>query len=82
MKIDITDIDKVFSPTHEIHEPNKFVGRYEEIEPSITGLATEGSFIAIFGLRGIGKSSVANQVKLIAEESIKKEIKFEDVVVE
>ncbi len=67
MKLDITDINKAFSPTHEIHEPKKFIGRYEEIESCITALATEGSFIAIFGLRGIGKSSVANQVKLIAE---------------
>ena len=67
MKIDITDINQAFSPTHEIHEPKKFIGRYEEIESCLSSLTTEGSFISIFGLRGIGKSSVANQIKLIAE---------------
>ena len=67
MTIDIDSIDKAFSPTHEIHEPKKFIGRYSEIENCIVGLSTEGSFITIFGLRGIGKSSIANQIKLIAE---------------
>jgi len=67
MKIDISDITKAFSPTHEIQDPKKFIGRYQEIESCLSSLASEGSFIAIIGLRGIGKSSVANQVKLIAE---------------
>lgn len=67
MRLDITDINKAFSPTHEISDPEKFVGRYEEIESLILGLSTESSFLAIFGLRGIGKSSIAKQIKLIAE---------------
>ncbi|MDA3882168.1 MAG: hypothetical protein PF481_02685 [Bacteroidales bacterium] len=67
MKLDITDINNAFSPTHEIGDPHKFIGRYEEIESLILGLSTEGSFISIFGLRGIGKSSIARQIKLIAE---------------
>lgn len=67
MAIDITDIDKAFSPAHEILDPKKFIGRFSEIESCIIGLSTEGSFISIFGLRGIGKSSVSNQIKLIAE---------------
>ncbi|PCH70837.1 MAG: hypothetical protein COC06_03245 [Bacteroidales bacterium] len=67
MKLDITDINNAFSPTHEIDDPHKFIGRYEEIESLIVGLSTEGSFISIFGLRGIGKSSIARQIKLIAE---------------
>lgn len=67
MKIDITDINNAFSPTHEISDPTKFVGRYEEIEALVLGLTTESSFLSIFGLRGIGKSSIAKQIKLIAE---------------
>lgn len=67
MKLDITDINEAFSPTHEISDPEKFVGRYEEIESLILGLSTESSFLSIFGLRGIGKSSIAKQIKLIAE---------------
>jgi hypothetical protein len=67
MKLDITDINDAFSPTHEINDPNKFIGRYEEIDSLILGLSTESSFLSIFGLRGIGKSSIAKQIKLIAE---------------
>lgn len=67
MKLDITDINNAFSPTHEINDPEKFIGRYEEIESLIQGLTTESSFLSIFGLRGIGKSSIAKQIKLIAE---------------
>ena len=67
MKLDISDINNAFSPTHEISDPQKFIGRYEEIESLILGLSTDSSFISIFGLRGIGKSSIAKQIKLIAE---------------
>jgi hypothetical protein len=67
MKLDITDINNAFSPTHEISDPTKFVGRYEEVESLVLGLTTESSFLSIFGLRGIGKSSIAKQIKLIAE---------------
>jgi hypothetical protein len=67
MKIDITDINAAFSPSIEITDPKKFIGRYEEIESAILSLTTDGAFISIFGLRGIGKSSIANQIKLIAE---------------
>ncbi len=67
MKLDISNINEAFSPTHEINDPEKFVGRYEEIESLILGLSTESSFLSIFGLRGIGKSSIAKQIKLIAE---------------
>ncbi|SHN23079.1 hypothetical protein SAMN04488057_11257 [Cyclobacterium lianum] len=67
MKLDITDINDAFSPTHEISDPTKFVGRYEEIESLVLGLTTDSSFLSIFGLRGIGKSSIAKQIKLIAE---------------
>lgn len=67
MKLDITDINNAFSPTQEINDPSKFVGRYEEIESLVLGLTTESSFLSIFGLRGIGKSSIAQQIKLIAE---------------
>lgn len=67
MKLDIRDISSAFSPSMEITDPSKFIGRYNEVEAAIISLSTDGAFISIFGLRGIGKSSIANQIKLIAE---------------
>lgn len=81
-KLDINDINDAFSPTHEIVKPEQFIGRYEEIEDSIVSLATNGSFMAIFGIRGIGKSSIANQIKLIAEgdKTLAKEAQLEHLL--
>lgn len=68
--MDITELDtrqihSAFSPAREILDPKLFVGRSAEIRKSINALINPGSFLAIFGLRGVGKSSVAHQ--LIAE---------------
>ena len=65
--MDIQKIQNAFSPAREITDPEFFVGRYDEIKSSILALSERGSFIAIHGLRGVGKSSIAKQVKLIAE---------------
>jgi len=70
MKLDDLDIrwvHKAFSPAQEITDPKLFVGRQKEIRDSINALLNPGSFMAIFGLRGVGKSSIARQIKLIAE---------------
>lgn len=65
--IDARRIHDAFSPSKEILDPKYFVGRSDEIRKAINALLNAGSFIAIFGLRGVGKSSIANQIKLIAE---------------
>ncbi len=65
--MDIEKIQNAFSPSKEINDPEYFVGRHEEIKNSILALSEKGSFIAIHGLRGVGKSSIAKQIKLIAK---------------
>lgn len=65
--LDTRSIHAAFSPSKEIHDPKFFVGRADEIKKAINALLNPGSFLAIFGLRGVGKSSIAHQIKLIAE---------------
>ncbi|PSL46335.1 hypothetical protein CLV51_103313 [Chitinophaga niastensis] len=65
--MDITKIQTAFFPSREITDPDFFVGRHDEIKDSMVALSEEGSFIAIHGLRGVGKTSIAKQIKLIAE---------------
>lgn len=65
MKID--KIQGAFFPAKEISDPEFFVGRSNEIKNAVLALSESGSFIAIHGLRGVGKSSIAKQLKLIAE---------------
>lgn len=65
MKID--NINSAFYPSKEITNPEFFVGRKDEIKDSIIALSDPGSFLSFYGLRGVGKSSVINQVKLLAE---------------
>jgi len=62
----IEKIQKAFSPTHEIEDPYFFVGRHNEIKNTLKSLSSQ-TFMAIFGLRGVGKSSFARQIKNIAE---------------
>lgn len=67
--LDIDQINKAFSPAQEIQDPKLFVGRRDEIEAGMKALSNSGGFIAVFGQRGVGKSSMAYQLKLIAEGS-------------
>lgn len=65
--LDIKRIQDAFSPAHEINTPELFVGRREQMKKGIIALSNTGGMICIYGLRGVGKSSVAMQLKLIAE---------------
>ena len=47
--------------------PEFFVGRHDEVKNSILALSDKGSFLAIHGLRGVGKSSIAKQIILISQ---------------
>lgn len=63
-------IHQAFSPAKEIADPELFVGRYNEIKDGISALMNPGGFTVIYGLRGVGKSSIAYQLKLIAEGNL------------
>ena len=64
--IDIKKIDNAFSPAQEISKPELFVGRKEELKSGMLALNNSGSFLSIYGLRGVGKSSIAHQISIIA----------------
>ena len=61
--LDITRISEAFSPAREIEDPKLFAGRKEEVRAGIMALQNRGGFLSIFGLRGVGKSSIALQIK-------------------
>lgn len=49
-----------------ITDPHRFVGRTELIESSMRAVNSASSLIAVFGKRGVGKSSLLRQVQLLA----------------
>lgn len=55
-----------FSPAHELTDPSKFAGRKSQILALTDALRINGSLPVIYGDRGLGKSSTAVQVQLIA----------------
>ncbi|MFO1201729.1 MAG: ATP-binding protein [Tabrizicola sp.] len=57
----------VFSPNSVIESIRDFAGRQEQLEKAATALSMKGASIVIFGYRGVGKSSLAQQVRHIAE---------------
>lgn len=65
--MDITRIQMAFSPANAITDPELFVGRRDEVLNGMRALTNPGSFLAIYGLRGVGKTSMAQQLQLIAE---------------
>jgi len=68
--LDIEAINMAFSPAREIELPTHFVGRPDEISKGIEALSNRGGFLAVYGLRGVGKSSIARQLCRIAEGDI------------
>ncbi|WP_250123495.1 hypothetical protein [Chroococcidiopsis sp. CCMEE 29] len=65
--LDIKYINSAFSPAQEILNPQSFVGRKEQIKNGMLCLNNPGSFMSIYGLRGVGKPSIAHQIELIAQ---------------
>lgn len=49
-----------------IRDPQRFVGRSDLIESSMRAINTASSLIAVFGKRGVGKSSLLRQLQLMA----------------
>jgi len=52
----------VFTPAQEIQDIDRFAGREEELQALANALQSEGTQIAIYGQRGVGKSSLARQL--------------------
>ena len=59
-------IDQAFLPAREIEMPDLFSGRKEEITQGLYALRSQGASICISGKRGVGKSSIAKQLRLVA----------------
>ncbi len=65
--MDIRKIHSAFFPSSEIMDPEFFVGRKSEIQHAMLGLQEQGAFLSFYGLRGVGKSSLTQQFRQIAE---------------
>lgn len=65
MAVTYANILNAFQPAKEITDPKKFSGRKNQVEKG-TQLLIAGDHAFIYGLRGIGKSSITRQLKLIA----------------
>lgn len=65
-KPSIAEVENAFQPAREIHSADKFAGREGAVSDAYYALLGDGTNIAIVGNRGIGKSSLARQVGLIA----------------
>lgn len=59
-------INKAFLPAKEIEIPQLFSGRKEELVRGIHALRSEGANLCIHGNRGVGKTSIAKQLRLVA----------------
>jgi len=57
----------VFTPSSEITDPERFSGRTHELDKVSLALQTDGAHIVIYGNRGVGKSSLTNQMCLLAK---------------
>jgi Cdc6-like AAA superfamily ATPase len=66
MEPTISKIENAFQPAKEIDTPDRFAGRRQAVQDCHLGLIAHGANIAIVGNRGIGKSSLARQVILMA----------------
>lgn len=62
----LKQVDIAFSPAKEIEIPELFSGREDEIVQGIYALRSDGASLCIYGKRGVGKTSFAKQLRLIA----------------
>jgi Cdc6-like AAA superfamily ATPase len=53
-------INKIFSPSAPIENPELFIGRTEQIEKIKNAIEERGQHAIMYGGRGVGKTSVAN----------------------
>ena len=60
------EILNAFSPAKELTDPQRFAGRKSQIVSLTDALRVHGSVLVVYGERGLGKSSTAAQIQLIA----------------
>jgi Cdc6-like AAA superfamily ATPase len=65
-KPSLADVENAFQPAREIDSAERFAGRQAPISESYYSLLGQGTNVAVVGNRGIGKSSLARQVGIIA----------------
>ncbi len=68
-------IDQVFSPAKEVEMPELFSGREDEIVQGIQAMRSDGASLCIYGKRGVGKTSIAKQLRLVAIDNFRLIIK-------
>lgn len=56
-----------FTPAQVIDDPERFAGRHRELQELAEALDIPGGHIMVYGNRGIGKSSLAQQLMLMAQ---------------
>lgn len=66
MSLSRHDIINAFTPSHEVEDPELFAGRREQLLQVLDALHENMSVPLVYGERGLGKSSLAVQLGLIA----------------
>lgn len=61
-----TVLMNAFNPDTELYDPDRFAGRSQQVRELVDSLHANGSTPLIYGDRGLGKSSLALQLQLIA----------------
>lgn len=61
-----TILMNAFNPDTELDDPDRFAGRSQQVRELVDSLHSNGSTPLIYGDRGLGKSSLALQLRLIA----------------
>ncbi len=61
------DINNVFSPGSAIESIQEFAGRQVELMKAVSALRLKGASLVLYGYRGVGKSSLAQQISAIAK---------------
>lgn len=57
-----------FTPAKVIDSPDRFSGRQGQLQAIADALDMDGGHIVIYGNRGVGKSSLAQQMMLMAQD--------------
>ena len=65
----LAKVSQVFSPAAPINRRDLFAGRIDQLQRVFDAVATRGQHATIFGERGVGKTSLANIVQEVAQNS-------------
>jgi hypothetical protein len=64
---DYLTIINAFQPASPLDDPERFAGRRDQVKKIVRALYVKGSVPMVFGQRGLGKSSLAMQIRQIAQ---------------